>query len=302
VGRGLVDFESGYTIPLNRFGTLFAARTRYSETRVVESPFDALDIRSDFVMGSLELSHPLRIGPDQLRLGLRADWRRTRSELGGVAFSFSEGADDGTSIVPSLRPFLLWIHRGAGSVFAARLMGSFGLPVLGATDVDGRLESARSVIGLLRAQWARRIDSLRGLELVARADLQLASAPLLALEQFAIGGRGSSRGHRSAAAVRDNGYALSIEARLPVWRRPDGSSIVQAGPFLDLARVWDKTERPANGGDTYASVGLGLRYQPTSWTRAELHYGFALDERSAGPNESIQDHGVHFEVSVTVPE
>ncbi len=294
-GAGLADVEGFYRIPVTRFGTAFAMRVRYSDSEVVEDAFAPLDIESDYLAAGLELTQPLwRRGAHDLSFGVRGEWRRSRSRLGGYGFSFSEGADAGTSVVSVLRTSVSWLRRSPGQVFAMRLQGSFGLPILGATDVAGRLEDATFASGLLQAQWARRFSSLRGAELIARGDLQLASQALLNIEQFSVGGHASVRGYRDNTLVRDNGYALSLEARVPLWRRPDGTSVLQLAPFFDVGRAWDKTERPLNRGDTLIGLGTGLRYRPFDWLDADLYWGYGFNDAFDRGSGSAQDVGLYF--------
>jgi hemolysin activation/secretion protein len=266
----------------------------------VESPFDDLDIESDFLSGGVELSQPLwHTLSDEVRVGLLAEWRRGRNTIDGYGFSFSDGPDRGVSIVAPLRPFVEWVRRGRSQVFAVRGQLSVGLPVLGYTDVPGAVANGTFVVGLLQAQWARRFDALRGIEVVARTDLQVSADPLLPIEQFALGGHASVRGYREDELVADNGFDASLELRLPLWRRPDGTAVLQLAPFADVGRAWEDEERPDAFGKTLASVGLGLRWFPWPWLRSELYWGYRI-EHVPDPHDSLQDQGLQFRVVGTV--
>jgi len=72
-----------------------------------------------------------------------------------------------------------------------------------------------------------------GLQALTRLDVQLASAPLLPLEQIAVGGRYSVRGYRENQLVRDNGVIGSVEARVPVVRNVSWADVVELASFMD---------------------------------------------------------------------
>ncbi len=299
-GEGLRDVQALYGIPFTRWDTRLALRFRWSDSDVVESPFDEIDIESDYITGGAELSQPvLRTDRDQIRLGLIAEWRRARSYVDGFGFSFSEGADRGLTEVFPLRPYVEWVRRDRAQVIALRAQVSFGLPVFGATDVEGRREDATFTAGLLQGQWARRFDPLFGIEIFARGDLQLVDDPVFSIEQFSIGGHDSVRGYRENQIVRDNGFDASLEVRVPVWRRPDGSSVLQVAPFLDYGHGWDDGNRTPSVSDTLASVGVGLRCMPLRWLFASLYWGYRLKD-VPNPHDSLQDYGLHFLVTATV--
>ena len=269
----------------------------WAESEVVDGPFSSLDIDSNFWSGGLSLTHPLvRNLRDEVRIGLLAEWRRGKSEVDGRGFSFSDGADRGESVVAALRAIQEWVRRDANQVLALRSTISVGLPVLNATDVSGASADGQFVSWIFQGQWARRFDRLRGLEVIARGNLQLASDPLLSIEQFSVGGHASVRGYRENQIVRDNGFATSLEIRVPIWRRPDGRSIVQLAPFADVGRAWDHSDRSNSSGDTLASVGIGLRVFPTDWVQAELYWGERL-KHVTNPNDDLQDDGVYFRVT-----
>jgi hemolysin activation/secretion protein len=300
-GEGLRDVEARYAALVSPWDTRLAVRFRWSESEVVEQPFDALDVESDYWTAGLELSQPLlRTDGHEVRMGVLAEWRLARSWVLGEGFSFSEGADRGETQIVPLRPFVEWVHRGRAQVMALRGQLSVGLDVPGATDVSGRLEDATFVSGLVQAQWARRFDALLGTEVVARGDLQLAADPLFSIEQFSLGGHASVRGYRENQLVRDNGAALSLEVRVPVWRRPDGTSVLQVAPFVDYGRGWDHHDRAISPADTLASVGVGLRWRPLAWLAADLYWGYPLEDVPDPPeDDALQDQGLHFQVRAT---
>jgi hemolysin activation/secretion protein len=267
VGEGLIDVLGRYEVPVGRWNTSIAPRARWARSRIVEAPFDRVDIESEFLGVGLELVQPL-VGNvrDDLDVGLIVEWRRGRNFVDGYGFSFAEGSDAGESLVLPLRLFAEWVQRRRSRVLALRGQVSFGLPTPGATDVPGAIADATFVTGLLQAQLARRFDSHRGVETLARFNMQLSSDPLLPIEQFAIGGHASVRGFRESQIVRDNGFALNLDFRYPLWRRANGTSVLQVVPFVDVGRAWDDSDRAAADSWTLMSTGTphhrsGLRVE-----------------------------------------
>jgi len=300
-GEGLNDILADYEIPITPRDTRLRTRFRWAESRIVAAPFDVLDITSDFIGAGAELVHPVvRNLLDQVDIGLRFEWRRGRNFVGGVPFSFSEGADRGVSTVAPLRLWAEWVRSDPVQVIALRGQLSAGLPILGATDVPGALADARFVSGILQAQWARRFDRLRGMELIARTNLQVASDPLLPIEQFSVGGHDSVRGYVDNQIVSDNGFDATVELRVPLWRRPDGRSVLQLAPFFDVGRGWSDGEREVELGQTLAGIGAGLRWFPARRIYTELYYGYPLIDLEEDRGSSPQAHGIYFMLSASL--
>jgi hemolysin activation/secretion protein len=179
-------------------------------------------------------------------------------------------------------------------------MVSIGLPILGATNVSGADADGELVSFLGQAQASHRFDRQHGLEVIARGDVQLANDGLLPIEQFSIGGHATVRGYRENRAVNDNGWVATVEARLPVLRDPDGSPIVQVAPFVDAGHVWSSRNRTEFSAQNLASVGVGIRWSPTRWLRAELYCGFQLIDAGEPVEPALQDEGVQFRITAGV--
>ncbi len=188
-----------------------------------------------------------------------------------------------------------WLSRSPNQVLAARSTFSWGLDALDATINDNDLPDGRFFAWLGQFQWARRLAETDN-QLVFRLQGQLTSDPLLPMEQFAVGGLWSVRGYRTNALVRDQGFASSLELRIPVMHREDGAPLLQVVPFVDAGGAWYK----GRGGDTpdpktIASAGLGIRFDPHERIHAELYWGHAFQKDDlAGPDDSLQDSGWAF--------
>ncbi len=191
-----------------------------------------------------------------------------------------------------------WSYRTRAQVFAVRSQLSVGLDVLGATENGGDIPDGQFVAWLGQFQWARRLPLLDA-QLLVRADAQLADSALLGLEQFAIGGHESVRGYHENEVVRDNGFVGSVEARIPIWSRGDGTR-VELVPFFDLG--WGKDrDRSTRGPTTLSSLGLGVRASLRERIRLEAYWGEALRDLDRRGDDDLQDHGIHLRFAVVAP-
>lgn len=288
---GLYSVDAFYSIPVTAHDTTASFRYKWSESEVVEQPFNAIDIESKSQSFSFSLSQPVHRSLSRSVTGtLTLDVRGTETFLLGRRFSFSPGTKDGKSRVTALRLIGDWVERGTDQVMAFRTTVSWGTELFGATDnaaaPDGQFVS---VLGQL--QWVRRFGENQN-QVVFRADGQLVDDGLLPLEKFAVGGAASVRGYRENQLVRDNGWVSSLELRIPVLHDAAGASRTQFAVFLDAGRSWNKTD-PSPDPEFISSAGVGLRWDPTSKLHAELYWARAfrnVDQTSNDP----QDEGVHF--------
>ena len=297
VTQGLYDYDANYQLPFTPWDTRFIAHYRQSDSHVIEAPFNQIDITSDSTTYGLGFSQPLyETANTSVQTSLVGELRESRTFLFGQPFSFSPGTDDGRSRVAVLRFAQEWLYRDLHQVLAARSTASFGLNVLGATEDHGNLPGGQYQAWLVQLQYVRRLDVL-ATELVLRTDAQLASRPLLPLEQFAMGGFATVRGYRENELVRDYGFVSSIEARVPVFRSGSGRVVVQVAPFFDAGQAWN-LRSPTPEPDYLASVGVGLRLDVVHWFQAEIYYGYRLKHVPIPSDRSLQDDGITFRVAV----
>ena len=309
--QGLQEYEVGYEIPVTSYDTTLGAWFYYGSSDVVEHPFEDLDISSWSETVGLEIRQPVyRTLASQIDLALTGEWRKSRNYLLGEPFSFSEGTDDGRAVVSVLRFRQDFLYRDLRQVVAMRSQLSVGLDVLGATTdgcvtlevaegcvtdsgvSDDGVPDAKFVAWLGQFQWVRRFEPW-GWETVFRADLQLASRPLFSLEQFPVGGHQSVRGYRENELVRDNGFTSSLELRIPLWSKADGSSSLQLAPFFDIGQSWN-TQRGEASPRTLASVGIGLRASLTRYLSGQIYWGHRLKSVPEPADHDLQDDGVQF--------
>jgi hemolysin activation/secretion protein len=302
--EGLDDLETSYTAPLGPWGTSLDLRMRKTWSDVVNPPeFKPLDIDSRTTTWSVTLRQEiLRSRNHDLSLFLTGERRLTRSEFSfaGEDFDFpTEGSDDGRTKMTLLRFGADWVYRGRNQVLALRSTLTWGVDVFQITKNSGEVPDGRFVAWLGQAQYAHRLPWWRS-QLVARFDLQLSDDPLLAIEQFSVGGHVSVRGYRENQEVRDQGLAGSIEWRVPVWTGGRGFPSVEIAPFFDFGQSWNR-ERDTGDDQTLLSVGGALRIAFTRFLSGELSWGEDLVSANDVGNNRLQDAGVFFRIRLDLP-
>ena len=289
--EGLDELAIDYTIPITARDTLLSIRYDRSESEVVEDEFEELDIENENETIGIAVTHPLYRTPNsQFDLGLALELRSSESSLLGIPFSFAPGVEDGESEVTVIRFSQNWLNRSQNQVLALRSTFSFGIDAFGATINDDAPDS-EFVAWLPQFQWAHRFQETEH-QLIFRAEMQLSNEALLPLEKYTVGGIDTVRGYREDQLVGDQGYALTIEYRLPILRSESGQGNLQLSAFFDAGGTENK-DAPDPDPDNIASVGLGLIWNPGSRFYAELFWANALEDVETS-DDSLQDDGVHF--------
>lgn len=290
--EGITNYNFNYAIPLNpRDGTL-SLNYSNSSSRIIEDPFEALDIKGNSQSASIRFRQPITRSPNhEFALGLTADWRQSRTFLyDDIPFSFSEGPEKGESKVAVIRFSQDWVDRTRTRVLAARSEFSLGLGILGATVNDTGTDG-RFVSWVGQFQWVQDLgnDTIA----IARIATQLTPDSLLPLEQFSIGGIDTVRGYRQNQRVADNGIVGSLEVRFPLVQKPEGIGTLQLAPFFDIGTVWNNND-DSGSATTLMGVGVGLRWR-LNQISARLDWGIPLlDVEDQG--SSLQDDGLYFSV------
>jgi hemolysin activation/secretion protein len=295
-----------YTLPLNPKGGTLSLNAGLSSSRIIEAPFNVLNIDANSQSVELSVRQPIVRKPmREFGVGASLGYRISEATLlNGLTPFPSIGAEaDGKTRVTSLRLFQDALWRGEKSVIALRSQLNLGLGFFGGT-VNDRGPDSRFISWLGQAQWITTFAPDN--QLVLRSDLQLADRGLLPSEQFGLGGQSSVRGYRQDALLNDAGFFASAEYRFPIWRsqpnpnNPTNGFLLQAAPFIDFGSAWTigqpQDNLPAEFR-TLASVGLGLRLQVNDRFSARLDWGLPivkLAEPIPGSNRSLQENGLYF--------
>ncbi|HEY9302492.1 MAG TPA: ShlB/FhaC/HecB family hemolysin secretion/activation protein, partial [Phormidium sp.] len=297
--NGSNQVEANYILPVNARNGTVRLGFNWIKSRIIEEPFDEVDIGATSYNYELSFRQPLILTPSkELALGLTLNRRESNTTLLGEPFQLSPGAnEEGETRLSVIRFFQEWTQRESRSVFAARSQFSLGVGAFGASmrnsSPDGQFVSWRG-----QAQWLRLLggnanDPSGSPILLIRGDMQLADRPLVPLEQFALGGFDSVRGYRQDLFLTDNGILGSVEVRIPVYRLRDRAGVFQVIPFIDVGKVWNNGDRENPDPSTLASIGVGLQWQMGERLRFRFDYGLPL----VGVNlqeKTLQEQGFYF--------
>jgi hemolysin activation/secretion protein len=297
------DFSIDYTIPITPADTTLSLSFTRTDSLVVEAPFDELDITSKSDTAVIAVRHPFyRSANTEFAMFAGLAYRDNRTELLGQPFSFSPGARDGKSVVAPVRLGQEFNTRSQVDALAVRSTFSIGTGLFHATrNGENDVPDATYVAWLGQAQYVRRlnpnaVNPLKDYQLVLRGSAQLASDPLLSIEQFAVGGIDTVRGYRENQIVRDIGFAGSVELHIPLIATVSGRRILELIPFVDLG--YGQNETSPKNGQFLPSIGVGLQYTPNQHVNAQVYYGYALNRDVNEETDDLQDAGIHFNVLI----
>lgn len=294
--RGL---DLGYTIPLNPNNTTLSFNYGSSRGQVIEEPFQDLDIKSRSRTYEVALRHPLKqTSSEAIALTLRGTHYQNEGVFlesfnEGVPLPFpSRGSDEsGNTRITAIRFGQEWLKRGQRDVFSLQSEFSLGLAALDATILseppDGRFLSWQG-----RGFWVHSFapDTLFAL----KGQVQLASRPLVPVEQISIGGIDTVRGYRTSTLLADSGWFASAELYLPVLRIPKWQGVLQVVPFFDIGRgrnLGDEQPTP----NSVMSTGIGLQWKMGDNFRARVDWGIPLINVTSDNGQSRRE-GVFFSV------
>lgn len=137
-----------------------------------------------------------------------------------------------------------------------------GLDAMGATQEGAELASrakGRSDFLKLTAELTRLQQLTERLSLVATFAGQYSASPLLASEEFALGGPNFGRGYDDGEMSADSGLAGSLELRYAVSTDnflPHGAHVYS---FIDGGRIWSRSESAPLTRANVSSIGAGMR-------------------------------------------
>lgn len=191
-----------------------------------------------------------------------------------------------------------YLARDRGGFWYLRSQFNLGTGLFGATVRPRPLPDSQFFSWLLQAQRIQKlwVDN----SLILSADLQLSADPLLASEQFVIGGALSVRGYQQNIRFGDNGYRVSAEHRIPILKASSGRPTLQLAPFVDAGQVWNHPTNPIPlPSQTFLiGIGAGIIWTPLPQIAVRLDAAPPLiNLQDRGTN--MQDNGLYFSVSIT---
>lgn len=291
-------FDFSYRVPLNAMNGTLQLRAAPSYNRITDPDFEDLDIRGGNGLYEINYRQPLIRTPRQeFALSLGFSFENGQTFLfQDTPFPFGIGPDeDGKSKTRVLKFGQDFVNRDPQGAWALRSQFSFGLGIFDATENDDPVPDGQFFSWLGQIQRVQRLgnDHL----LIIQGDIQLTPDSLLPSQQFVIGGGQSVRGYRQNARSGDNGFRFSIEDRIALARDEAGVPVFQLAPFVDMGKVWNKSDNPNKLSDQtfLIGAGLGLLWQPVPQFYLRFDYGYPivnLDDRGS----DIQDDGFYFSV------
>ncbi|WP_375514914.1 ShlB/FhaC/HecB family hemolysin secretion/activation protein [uncultured Nostoc sp.] len=293
-------FDLRYNIPVNPRNGAITLRGGLTSIKIVQPPFDRLDIIGNSNYFELGFRQPLILSPNrEFAVGLSVLRQESKSKVLGNGFRLSDGANEqGETRISALQFFQEYQQRNSQQALALRSQFNLGLDIFNATvnndPPDSRFFSWRG-----QGQYVRLLAPQT--LLVIRSDLQLSTRALVPLEQFGLGGLRSVRGYRQDILLTDNGFLASAELQLPVLRVKNVGGVLQVVPFIDFGVGWNSFGKPPDQNtntiltNTLLGLGLGLQWQMGDRLNARLDYGIPLtDIQDRG--RTLQEEGIYFSI------
>jgi hemolysin activation/secretion protein len=296
--RGGADsLDLAYTRPINAKDGSITLRSVFSSNKVIQEPFNVLDIRGESERYEISYRQPIiRTPREEFALGFGFSYQDGLTFLGDELFGFNIGTENGKSTTSILKFTQEYIKRQPLGALSLRSQFSFGTELFDATDNIDPIPDGQFWSWLGQVQGVRLLnpDNL----LIVQADLQLTPDPLLPSQQFVMGGGQSLRGFRQNARSADNGFRFSVENRFTVARNAAGDSVFQLAPFFDLGTVWNNSDNPNVLPDQkfLAGLGIGAWWQLEKGFTVRLDYALPLVDLS-DRGKNIQDDGLYFNVN-----
>jgi hemolysin activation/secretion protein len=278
-------------------GTI-SIRYASSNYRITEPDFAALNINGSSSLYDIVYRQPLiRKSNKEFALSLGFTHQTGQTFLfENLATPFGIGPDEnGVSTTSVFRFGQDYTRRDQSGAWSLRSQFNLGVDVFDATFFTTPDASFFSWSGQAQRVQLLGTDGF----LIASLDTQLSADPLLASQQFTIGGGQSLRGFRQNARSGDNGIKLSLEARLVTLRDPETNKpMLQIAPFIDLGTIWNNGDNPTPlaSQNFLAAGGVGLILEPIEgWVlRLDGSLPF-MDLQGRGKN--LQDAAVYFSSS-----
>jgi hemolysin activation/secretion protein len=270
--EGADSLSTRYSLPLGRRLGQINISLAYSETEVVEGPFERLDITGESVQAGVEHLIPGWTFADWSLDGLvRAGWVESTSDVG-----------DQTLTDTAVRRLGIGF-QGRGGLWGSRwFLRQEALHGRTTSDIEGGLEASY-------VRWRGRGvltgPAFWGATYRVNASWQYSGDERLGSpDEFQIGGVGTVRGYENGVLTGARGAAVSAELH---WRTPWISDVFV---FSDVGHVNGRSP----DSETIESLGGGLRYQ-YGRLRADLSAAQTMDEVT--PDQD--DYRVHLRIAYT---
>lgn len=309
--EGTKTIGAYFSMPLNAYDTRLNLGYQGNESEVVDSNLKSLGIENSFMDVNVGISQPLYRSLNRIfSVEAQFAFKQTNTSLNpdfiaAFPMPLGEGVEENGKAKASVFRFIQnYLDRDAERVLSLRSTMNAGVDFFNATINPNGIADGRffSWVGQLR--YLRKLDE-RGSEFFMRSDIQLASESLLPLERFALGGINTVRGYRQNELVRNEGYAVALELRYPLFSQQTlNGHQLKLVPFFDIGGVFSSTrfDGTQEASKTLMSTGLGLQW---SWRAldADLYWARALSSSSGlsrSGDSDLQDSGIHFRLHARI--
>ncbi len=286
-----------YRVPLSAANNTLTFQHNRATNRVVQEPFDALDIENQTTFYQLAYTHPLlRTVGQEIRFGVDLSRQTTATTfLDGEQFPSIVGAtnSDGDTIISTLGLFQDYLKRDRASVFYLRSSFILGLDALGSV-IDSEQADSQFLA------WQGYLEYLNSLSdkqtLSFRSNIQLANDSLVPIKQFAVGGFNSVRGYPQNTLLGDNGIFLSAELSHTLLDYRDRAIRLEIIPFIDFGKAWN-SETDIEQERNLVAIGTGLKLSINDNLTARLDFGIPLVDLDDAEGDSLQENGIYFSIN-----
>lgn len=251
-------FDLAYSMPIGYEGTKVKFLAGHTTTHPGATLKD-LDIEGDTDLLQLTFTHPfLRTRKENFSGRILFDYKNTDTDTGSASTNLYE---DKTRTVEVGGTYDLADSWGGVNLFDFSFKQGFD--ILGATDQDDAKSRANGKDVFTKLNFeASRLQTISGpLGVLLAASGQYSFDPLLAGDEFGIGGAEFGRGYDFSEITGDSGIDAKIELQYGFETNSNIVNSLQLYTFYDIGAVWQRSQLPGeNGRDSLTSVGFGTRF------------------------------------------
>lgn len=285
---GAFDFDERTTVQVTHQravgtdGAYVRGQALFSRTRPNDN-LAPIGIEGEQIFGSAEFGYPIvRTRQVQLVGAIGAEFFNSETDVSNGQLRV---ADDRIRVA---RASLEGLARDPVGYTSFEVSFRQGLDILNATDANAQDKSRQdgdSTFSLLRGNVDRLVVFNERLSLFGRVAGQYAFDPLLASEEFAIGGATFGRGYDPSENTGDHGLGLSLEVRYLTDFDIEGYPLtMETYAFAEAGFVWNKGQGLPKNQDV-ASYGGGVRL----FLPDDYFLGFEVAVPADGPLQRVND-------------
>jgi hemolysin activation/secretion protein len=268
-------------LPVTPWGTMFHVGFDYSTYKIIDGPFEVLEITGRSRGWELGLTQPVWAGRQGVvnlfgTVGKKDSWSWFDEVL-----QFHEDIRTYT-----LGLDFLWQDQ-RGIWYGSQSIGR------GEDQNNDEVDFTVYKGSLARVQWLNDDWSV-----VARSSWQFSpDGDMPSSQHFQIGGVASVRGVEEGLVSGESGYAVSLELKRALWRRDNGR-LLEGLVFLDHGGVFVDEHAVAVDGHTFlTSAGLGFNASWNQHLSGRIAFGLPIDRGDYA--EDISSAGrIHFSIQI----